>query len=80
MKSIFIKTTLFSIIATVLFGGVYYLTQMNIFTVLFYVGIIVTVFSFLAFLFCLIFKKELKNEKDKFKEYEKNATEKNNEG
>ena len=68
MKSIFIKATLFAAIATVLFLGVFYVTKFNLFSILFTIGVIATVFCFLAFLFCLIFKKEIKNTEIKMKE------------
>lgn len=69
MKSIFIKSACFSAIAAILFFALYYGTGMAIFNFLFDISIIATAFCFLAFIFCLIFKKEISSTKNTDDDY-----------
>ena len=66
MKSIFVKLTLFAVIASILFFVVHIATELALFSFLFNAAMIMAVFCFLIFIFFLIFKKEInvsKNEK-----------------
>ena len=64
MKSILLKLACFSLIATFMFFALYYFTEIMIFNYLSTLSIIVTAFCFLAFIFCIIFKKEINGTKN----------------